>query len=75
MLTPEEANFDNNALIFSGKIVKFLNGKRYPSEYPDKDFRNQFVWVQHPDLPKALLWCDKEGKWYNVMFYPLSEKP
>lgn len=75
MLTPEESNFNNNFRIYPDLTVKFLNGKKFPSESPDMDFKNQFVWIQHPDLPKALLWCDKEGKWFNVMFYPLSEKP
>ena len=79
-LYPSEAGFDG-AKGFRIPIQDNLNyrihlkrGAKPPSECPHENWSEQLLWwTPEGELPH-LLWCNKDGQWFDLTFTPI-EKP
>ena len=76
-MTPSEAYFDgarginlNNSSMPNGGTYKLRRGKKAP--VGDSDFRNQLVWWNPDEHPAQLLYCNDEGPWFNLTFFPTA---
>lgn len=75
-MNPQEAGFDgakgiclNNPNMSDGGVFKLRRGPVAPWE-TDGDYRNQLVWLE--SMPPRLLYCDKDGKWFELAFTPVN---
>lgn len=78
-MTPTEAGFDGAKgvkLPMRGENLRFqlTRGKQLPSEYPNRNFCEQLLWVYPDNASARLLWCNAEGQWFELNFTPI-EKP
>lgn len=52
--------------------VILLRGSKPPSNYPNRDFREQLVWLTPAGEPPRLLWCNANDEWFELTFNPCT---
>jgi hypothetical protein len=50
--------------------VRLLRGSGNPSSYPERDFKEQLVWLEPVAQSPRLLWCNANNDWFDVLFVP-----
>lgn len=77
-VTPLEAGFDG-AVGFRMPLhgesfrVYLKRGTSPPSDYPGEDWAEQLLWWYPPEKDAKLLWCNAEGKWFDLRFCPIEQ--
>lgn len=79
-MTPTEAKFDGERgfLVETGfdkfRIKLLRSESKTPQQTPDRNFKENLVWLNLPDQPSCLFWCNDDDEWFEIDFIPI-EKP
>lgn len=46
---------------------------KLPSETPDRDFKEQLVWLDFDNGPAQLFWCNANDEWFELSFTPIKK--
>lgn len=79
-MTPAEAGFDGAGGIripvpHGSDFKIFLKRSKtvLPSDTPEVDFTQQLIWLHPDNQPSRLLWCNAEGRWFELSFTPIDK--
>ena len=76
--TPRAAGFDGGRgfRILNGQgsfVIKLCRGSKPPSQCIRRDFSDQLLWFEpEGGEDPQLLWCNREGEWFELSFKPIS---
>jgi hypothetical protein len=78
-MTPTEAKFDGERgfLVGNGPYITRIKLLRSESKTPEQStrstFRENLVWLNLPDQPARLFWCNVDDEWFELDFTPIDK--
>jgi len=78
-MTPTEAKFDGERGFLAGtgldayRIQLLRSKSKTPEQTPDRIFRENLVWLNLPDQPARLFWCNGDDEWFELDFSPIDK--
>lgn len=78
-MTPTEAKFDGERAFLVGtgpyatRVILSRSESKTPKETPNRTFRENLVWVNLPDQPARLFWCNEDDEWFELDFTPIDK--
>jgi hypothetical protein len=46
---------------------------KYPSNCPDRNFKEQLIWLYHENTEPTLYWCNEDDQWFELHFQPVDK--
>lgn len=78
-MNPLEAKFNGAEGICLGQphmkdggIYRLKRDRRSPLDFPKMSFKNQLIWHYPDGQDPKLLFCNRDGEWFNLSFSPID---